>query len=95
MNHKVKHNLTRKASEKIRLVTVLKTQNLFPEMKTSRKIHTFVYIAFSHPPDNVLLCKNASSLPINYHFHVLLLLVNVKIPSEFGSHLVDLASMYA
>jgi len=34
MDHKVKYNLTCKAWEKIRLVSVLKIYNLFPQMKT-------------------------------------------------------------
>jgi len=46
MNSKVKHNLTCKAQEKIRLVTVLKTWNFLPQMKTLKEISTFVCIAF-------------------------------------------------
>jgi len=39
MNGEVKHIITCKAGEKIRPVTMLKTQNLFPQMKTIRKVH--------------------------------------------------------
>jgi len=44
MDHIAKHNLTRKALEKIRLVAVLKT-DFFPQMKRQEK-STFVYIEF-------------------------------------------------
>jgi len=36
--------------------------------------------------------NHVSSLPIIYNFHVMLLLVSVKFPSEFASNLVNLAS---
>jgi len=52
--------------------------------ENSRK-STFVYIALLYPRENVLPCviqSHASSLPTSYHFHVMLLLVNVMVPSE-------------
>jgi len=52
MNHKVKHNLTYKTLQKIRLVMCCAMQS------------------------------NTGLLPISYHFHVMLLLVNVMFPSE-------------
>jgi len=36
--------------------------------------------------------SNGSSLPINYNFHVMLPLVNVMVPTELASNLVNLAS---
>jgi len=56
MNCKVKHNLTGKACEKIRLVTLLKT-NIFFHSENFQEKSTFVYTDFLHPTDNVLLCK--------------------------------------
>jgi len=34
---------------------MLKTYNLFPQMKTSRKVHIFLYY-FLYPPDAVMYC---------------------------------------
>jgi len=56
VNRTLEHNLTCKAKEKIRLVTVLKIQNWFPQMKTSQKVHVCLHCIFIRA-ENVLPCK--------------------------------------
>jgi len=46
-------------------------------MKNSRKAHICLHCIFIPFWKCIAIQSNASSLPISYHFHVMLLLVNV------------------
>jgi len=56
--------------------------NFFPQMKTSRKVHICLHWLFKSSWKCTAMQSNASSLPIIYNFHVMLLLLNITFPSE-------------
>jgi len=78
-----KHNLTWKAWEKIILVKVLKTLIFSGDenFKKSPHLFTLIFLIYTFL---IMYCyaKQCYSLPFIYNFHVMLLRINVMLPSE-------------